>query len=426
MRTESESGLFALSADGRTRRLLLATPTEGGAYGTPAVSPRGDLVAFVSPDETISMARLGRDATLTGPPRVLTEGVGWVLGMAWTADGAAVVYGQGQVGYNPSQLWRLDVSGNARPERIDVAGVGSFPTIAGPKNRLVFSRRFFDMNILALEEGQPPRPIAASTLADYDPQFSPDGRRIAFVTDRSGRGSEIWTANADGSGLVSLTRGEHAPEGGPSWSPDGRQIAYDGFGADGRPHVYVIDAAGGPSRELAAGPFADYIPNWSRDGRWIYFGSDRTGRLETWRAPVTEGPAVQVTHNGGIDARESWDAATLYFRKTLGAVMGPSRLFQMPVEGGPERELWPVPYWNFWPVDDGVYYVAVPTETQPPYTYEVRFHDDATDTSRVVHSIQLESIGPKMSVSPDGMTVLISGVRAGAVGMDLMLIENFR
>ena len=52
-----------------------------------------------------------------------------------------------------------------------------------------------------------------------------------------------------------------------------------------------------------------------RDGRWIYFGSNRTGRAEIWRAPGAGGRAEQVTNDGGITAVESTDGATLYYRK---------------------------------------------------------------------------------------------------------------
>ncbi len=100
-------------------------------------------------------------------------------------------------------------------------------------------------------------------------------------------------------------------------------------------------------------------------------------------------------------------------------------LFAMPVAGGPERALnITTPFWNFVPTAHGLYYVSMRVGQKPPYTYEVRLHDDDSGKDRTLYSVRLASVSPGLSVLPDGKTVLIAGV--AEISQDLLRIENFR
>ena len=120
--------------------------------------------------------------------------------------------------------------------------------------------------LLALKEGAPARPEVQS------PVWSPDGRRIAFVSRRDGRALHVM--NADGSGLRIVARVERLAI--PAWSPDGRRILFQGWG-DGA--VYVVNADGSGQRTLARRGSA---PAWSPDGRRIAFVI--TGKLYVMNA----------------------------------------------------------------------------------------------------------------------------------------------
>ena len=133
------------------------------------------------------------------------------------------------------------------------------------------------------------RPLVRSAFLDLQPQFSPDGARIAFVSARAGGISEIWLADADGANPVRVTRGPGNQQGYPGWSPDGRTIVFDSRAENGHVDIWTIDASGSGLRQITRDPADDILPSFSRDGNHIYFSSNRTGRLEIWRTPTFGG-----------------------------------------------------------------------------------------------------------------------------------------
>ena len=117
-------------------------------------------------------------------------------------------------------------------------------------------------HILALINGK-------STPGDVQtPAWSPDGRKLAFVSERDGN-AEIYVMNADGSAQENLTR-QPASDSHPSWSRDGRKIAFVSR-RDGNSEIYVMNADGSGLRNLTRTPSNDLDPAWSPDGRAIAF-----------------------------------------------------------------------------------------------------------------------------------------------------------
>jgi len=277
-----------------------------------------------------------------------------------------------------------------------------------------------DDEIWKFEAGASPRRFLSSTRSEYDAQFSPDGKRIAFSTDRSGRGSELWVAGMDGTNLVRLTEPTGYRLGAPRWSPDSRWIAYDAQTGDGHFDIYLIDAAGGQPRCLTPQGSDENLPSFSRDGKWVYFASNRGGRYEVWRKPAAGGEDVQVTRNGGFEALESWDRKTLYYTKHTSTSTFP--LFACPAAGGAERQvLESVPLLSFVVGEKGIYHI-VERDAQRSRGYEIRVLDLATGRDSVLHTSELPGQG--LTVSPDGKTCLYTAIASG--NADLMLVENFR
>jgi eukaryotic-like serine/threonine-protein kinase len=419
---EGRSAIYLVAHDGSERQTLLpASPTSD--YAAAAFSPGGSALAYVDSGHIgIAEIALGSPATFRKAPRRLTDFQGYVGGLAWTSDGREILYGRAAYASpTPPYLWRVAADGSSAPQRIDLAGVASFPAVAAT-GRLAFSRRDLNVDMAVLAEGGGREAIAASTFNEFDASFSPDGSKIAFASDRTGEGNELWIVNRDGSGRRSVTRGKHRPEGSPRWSPDGRRLAFDGLGDDGQRHVYLVDAEGGEIRALAPKRgFFDQIPSWSRDQQWIYFGSNRSGQSEIWRVRVSGGDPEQLTTTGGGVPMESWDGKTLYFSKVT---RGGRAVFVKPVAGGLERALGlDVVFWNYFVGKDGLYYTSLPSGRRAPFTYELRLLD-GSGKSRRLHEVQLASMSPGLSVTEDGRFILIAGV--SDIGQDLLRIEHFR
>ena len=141
------------------------------------------------------------------------------------------------------------------------------------------------------------------------PVWSPDGRRIAFARDAG-----IYVGPADGTTDPDLVlRGSALSPG--SWLPDGRSLL---FQASGRPNtladIGLVTLGDTAPRWLIATEFRERHPQASPDGRWLAYGSDRTGQFEVYVQPlVGDGPRVQVSTEGGDSPRWSPDGRTLYY-----------------------------------------------------------------------------------------------------------------
>jgi Tol biopolymer transport system component len=147
-------------------------------------------------------------------------------------------------------------------------------------------------------------------LRDGDPSFSPDGTKIAFESYRSGF-SELWTMNADGTGLTQLTFNGAPEDRGSSWTPDGTQIVYHTteFPA-GAGHssfeIMIINTDGTGKTRLTNNLFQDSLPSVSPDGTKIAFFSTRDGDGEIYVMNIDGSNVTRLTNSPGEDAHPMW------------------------------------------------------------------------------------------------------------------------
>lgn len=152
-------------------------------------------------------------------------------------------------------------------------------------------------------DGYEPQTIVSSGQPIMSPAWSPDGRRIAYVSFENKRAAIYVQELA--SGRRELVASYPGINGSPAFSPDGRKLAMT-LSKDGNPDIYVLDLA---TRELVrlTDHFAiDTEPSWSPDGQQIIFTSDRGGSPQIYRMGSGGGPAQRVSSEGDYNARASY------------------------------------------------------------------------------------------------------------------------
>jgi Tol biopolymer transport system component/DNA-binding winged helix-turn-helix (wHTH) protein len=383
---DPSNGLYLIPVRGGEPRAI-TRPKAPEVHTSGRFSPDGRQLAYVSCEGAVIRTDchidvLDVDATFaaSGAPRRLTRPQrDWVvsqrppafptgiMGLTWSRDGKSIVYSADEFGL--IYLWRVGVDGEHPPVRIEVAGVNAiFPGIAATGDRLVFSRRIDDEDIYRFDAGRPAQPVARSSVFASNPQFSPDGRRIAFCSLRSGDAMEVWVADADGSTPRQLTHGPGRRQCGAAWSPDGRRIAFDSQAADGSRHVWTVDIDGGTPQQITKAPGDQVMPTWSRDGEWIYYSWKQRNERDLWRRDIWRiqrrtGSVERITHDGGVAGRESADGKTVLYQPKVPT----SPLLAQSLAGGAPRRLAACVVGTAVSVSQaGVYYVPCPDPAGDP------------------------------------------------------------
>src|SRR6266545_1243841 len=419
---EEPFSLFLLSPETGEKRRVTSPPASVVGDCSPAFSPDGKRLAFVR----VISALVG-DVYLVsvngGEPKRLTFDGAGVSNLAWTPNGREIVFGSRLGGKN--RLYRIPVEGGGAEWLAATGSEAQYPAFSRDGSRLAWRQNTSDEDIfrLALKSGSenvpPVASLIVSTALEASPRYSPDGKRIAFVSNRSGS-DEIWVCGSDGENPIRLTSFRGPLAGSPSWSPDGKQIVFD-CRPEGNADIYVVSAEGGQPRRLTTDPAEDIVPSWSRVGRWIYFTSNRSGRLQIWRMPAGEGDAAQITRQGGFEPMESPDGRWLYFTQDRGS----SSIWRMPTAGGDETPLFDFHQKNYsrgWTVtSEGVYFAVASSNTQST----IKFFSLSTGAEKTVAEIDrvLPSSVSGLTASPDGRWLLLP--LFAQRGSDLMMIENF-
>ena len=152
-------------------------------------------------------------------------------------------------------------------------------------------------------DGSNPRRLTNDSANDVAPVWSPDGRRIAFMSSRDGNW-EIYSMGSDGSNPRRLTSNS-ATDGIPSWSPDSRQIAFESS-RDGNFEVYAMGSDGNNPRRLTNNSAVDGFPVWSPDGRHIAFHSSRDDNFEIYVMGSDGSDLSRLTNDPGNDYAPVW------------------------------------------------------------------------------------------------------------------------
>lgn len=168
---------------------------------------------------------------------------------------------------------------------------------------------YAEIMVMDADGGNPRQITDNREIKDTDPAWSPLGDRIAFSSDRDGD-FDIYTMRPDGSDVQQVTNGEF-DELNPSWSPDGSQLVFYVQDPEnlGMTDLYVVDAAGGQPRRLTENDVLDQWPDWSPDGTLVAFTSAQgqdVGRRAIFALDLTTGATRQLTDGAGRDDDPVW------------------------------------------------------------------------------------------------------------------------
>jgi Tol biopolymer transport system component/DNA-binding winged helix-turn-helix (wHTH) protein len=336
-----------------------------------------------------------------GKVRRLTTRSGILADVDWRTD-HHVIYTADQDG--EFRMWQIDLqTANPRPALVSsIATDMPLQLSILPKMRkLAFSGYCPDLNVWAYTLNKPSssaadwKPIIRTPGQDITPAFSPDGKRIAFRSDVSGR-FQIWVSRADGSNAVPVPTGSLFPSV-ISWAPDSQSII---FSSSSAPGIYQVSlSANFPLRKISGISMSH--PLYSVDGKWIF--ADSGGFL--YRLPVAGGPAELITYQGGTPIRQSADGRYVYFgHQRMGTTISRYDLLthQQKIV---VSSLIPG-YHDAWALTRGGIVFLTQQEGKPV----IEFHDLTTGANRTIGAFPgpLPMIATSgFSVSPDGKTLLV-------------------
>jgi Tol biopolymer transport system component/DNA-binding winged helix-turn-helix (wHTH) protein len=422
---DASESIYLFSLTGEKRRL---TDPPSGIRGDnmPSFAPDGRAITFCRiPGGFVSeiyVLSLGSSFRPEGQVRRLTDDKRWSAQPVWSRNGRRILYVFGDDASKGREIRVINVGSPQTPPRTMPLNDEVSEIAVG--KRLLYSRQTEDTNIWRAklpDNGNAPvraELFITSTRVDQTPKYSPDGRKIAFISSRSGP-REVWIADADGSNHAPLTSFGGPMVGHPNWSPDGQWIVFHAR-PEGPLDLFVIPAAGGRPNRLTTNNWEDHFPSYSRDGRSILFSSRRSGELQIWRMATDGSGAVQITTPGpSHNPVESPDGKAVFYH----LMQDPGEIWTVPLHGGKAMKVagptqkFPV---GFTVTSKGIYYGA------PPHVGEqrfIRFFSFSTgQDSPVVLARRPFHTG--MSVSPDSRYILYD--QYDESGSDLMVVENFR
>jgi Tol biopolymer transport system component len=421
--------LYRFPLSGGTEQPVTEGPT-GTQDVSPAFSPDGRWFAYLR-YENGATYQLWIVPQPGGKAKLLVMSPVPITTFAWKPDSRTIVYGGGAI--STGELRQVTIDGRRAPAPFVLEGASDQIAIAPNGARLAYVLQNLDANIWRLpldrirrRNSPPPEKLFASVREEMDPAFSPDGKSIAFVSNRSGHWN-LWTGNADGTGLRELGAQSLLPFR-PAWSRDSREIAFDS-GASGKSEIWLIGAAGGRPWRLVAMPGGAQAPSWSRDGKRVLFYTDAGGSRQAWEVPATGGSPVQLTHGETFDPSESPDGHYLYcgstvspgiWRIPLGPRLPDGRLANQDAEL--IRGTLPVAGHRFWTLGQGGIYFVDAQKTPAV----LKFVDLASRKVSVLATLPKPpaKFTRGLSISPDGRYALYCTDDVDRY--EIRVVENFR
>lgn len=291
------AGIFLLDLETLASRMITDPAAEYSCDFDPRFSPDGEWIAFTRS----AGPAYAQDLYIVSPSarsiRRLTQCQRLVHGCAWEPDGRHLIFAARPA--TDLSLWRVSLDGRPPVWVPTLGGNASNPEISPAGDWMLYEETALNYDIwsvdLAGSTGEETREavLIGSTRQDYAPRFSPDGSRVAFLSNRSGH-REIWVARSDGTSAHPVTDFGGAQVLRPCWSPDGKTLACSVF-LGSFAVLHCVDTASGTVRAIAPAEHHQLAAGWTSDGASILYNANPEGAWEVWRMDVAAGRAETAT-----------------------------------------------------------------------------------------------------------------------------------
>jgi Tol biopolymer transport system component/DNA-binding winged helix-turn-helix (wHTH) protein len=406
----SQSSLYLLSLETLVNEPLETAKPEEAQDRKPVFSPDGKKIAFL---RTVQGKTSIQVISLKGGEAVqLSMEQQTINDLDWMPDGRAVVFASNE------GIWKLPVSGGKAELLAALGATVDRLAVAREARRMAYEQSSEESNIwqISLAQSEPrATQLIGSSRADAYPAISPDGKWIAFVSDRTGS-PQIWKSDWTGSNAVALTNWNEVKMRKPCWSPDGRLIAF-AANPEGQFDIFVVSSKGGEPQRLTTTLTNENTPTWSKDGRWIYFNVAENGCWRIDKISTSDHSIVPAVSQNSTQAQESSDGQWLYF--TLSR-RDTSEFWRQPREGGASEMILRVQgmIGDDWKLrDEGIYFSRLDARCRPSFGF---FSFKTRQVSTLFSSAYLSF---NFDVAPDGRTLIFDQFDRSE--SDIMMLENF-
>jgi Tol biopolymer transport system component len=332
--------LVALVAGGAVWLLISRRAGDGSSAAPPVVtvapSPTGPAAAAASPSAVPSEDAPNVIAFVSdrsGNPEVWTMNVDGtdlqqitddqadeLVHPDWSPDGQRIAFAsnatEGNNGDGDVEVWTVNADGTDLQQLTDNVGIrDAAPDWSPDGARIAFSSQRTDsdaadedLDIWTINstDGQDAQQLTDNDHDDDTPDWSPDGQQIVWEAS-AGENRDIFRMNADGSGQAEVVAGP-GDDSWPMWSPDGASIAYhaNNPSADLGWEIYTITAQGDPIERLTSDSSGNHRPNWSPDGDQLTFDKEGDATRDVYLIPAGGGEAQQLIDDPADDHSAAW------------------------------------------------------------------------------------------------------------------------